>query len=209
MKRYTEWQKYVKEQTDKIQKNPSSTTERQSSNATKKSPEKPFNIPIKKSYVLQSPITHQEVVIKRNYPVDVIPNPPAGTITSPSSPFTSIQDAWKTPEKSIKADTSRQQEKLLPPTMTQPKLHAAPVKTAPIKKYSSSSSTAKTREEIIERLINPTISLDEAAKIMNVCKATLRRYTAKGILPHYRTPGNQRRFKLNDVLNFMEKQKRQ
>ncbi len=69
-------------------------------------------------------------------------------------------------------------------------------------------AAAKTREEILERLVNPTLSLEEAAKVMGVCKATVRRYTAKGILPHYRTPGNQRRFKLNDILNFLESQRK-
>lgn len=66
----------------------------------------------------------------------------------------------------------------------------------------------ETREEVLERLVNPTLSLDEVAKIVGVCKATIRRYTAKGVLPHYRTPGNQRRFKLNDVLQFLEEQRR-
>jgi excisionase family DNA binding protein len=66
----------------------------------------------------------------------------------------------------------------------------------------------QSREEIIERLVNPTITLEEAAKIMGVCKATVRRYTVKGILPHYRTAGNQRRFKLNDIINFLENQRK-
>ena len=53
-----------------------------------------------------------------------------------------------------------------------------------------------------------TAELHEAAKIMGVCKATVRRYTAKGVLPHYRTPGNQRRFKLNDIIAFIENQRK-
>jgi len=37
-----------------------------------------------------------------------------------------------------------------------------------------------------------------------VCPTTVRRYTNRGVLKHYRTPGNQRRFKLSEVLVFME-----
>ncbi|MGB9607317.1 MAG: helix-turn-helix domain-containing protein [bacterium] len=32
----------------------------------------------------------------------------------------------------------------------------------------------------------------------------MRRWTNKGILPSFRTPGNQRRFRLSDVLKFIE-----
>lgn len=60
----------------------------------------------------------------------------------------------------------------------------------------------ETREELIARLIDPTISLEETARILEVCPTTVRRYTNKGILPHYRSAGNQRRFKLSTVLEF-------
>jgi len=62
----------------------------------------------------------------------------------------------------------------------------------------------ETREELIQRLLDPTISLEEAARILNVCPTTVRRYTNRGVLQHYRTAGNQRRFKLSDVLVFMD-----
>ncbi|NLN77186.1 MAG: helix-turn-helix domain-containing protein [Armatimonadetes bacterium] len=62
----------------------------------------------------------------------------------------------------------------------------------------------ETREELVQRLLDPTISLEEAARILNVCPTTVRRYTNRGVLKHYRTAGNQRRFKLSDVLAFME-----
>lgn len=62
----------------------------------------------------------------------------------------------------------------------------------------------ETREMLIQRLLDPTISLEEAARILNVCPTTVRRYTNRGVLKHHRTVGNQRRFKLSDVLVFME-----
>jgi hypothetical protein len=32
----------------------------------------------------------------------------------------------------------------------------------------------------------------------------VRRYTNKGLLQHFRTSGNQRRFRLSDVLEFLD-----
>lgn len=64
----------------------------------------------------------------------------------------------------------------------------------------------ESRLAMIERLLDPTLSLEETARILNVCPTTVRRYTNRGQLRHYRTPGDQRRFKLSDVLAFMEAQ---
>jgi excisionase family DNA binding protein len=66
----------------------------------------------------------------------------------------------------------------------------------------------ETREELLERLIDPQISLEDAARILNVCPTTVRRYTNRGLLKHIRTPGNQRRFKLSEVLSLLESQGR-
>ena len=66
----------------------------------------------------------------------------------------------------------------------------------------------ETRGELIQRLLDPTVSLEEAARVLNVCPTTVRRYTNRGVLQHYRTAGNQRRFKLSEVLAFMEKGQR-
>lgn len=62
----------------------------------------------------------------------------------------------------------------------------------------------ETREDLIQRLLDPTVSLEEAARILNVCPTTVRRYTNRGVLKHFRTAGNQRRFRLSDVLVFMD-----
>ncbi|MEW6200753.1 MAG: helix-turn-helix domain-containing protein [bacterium] len=205
MKRYSDWQKYVKEQTDKIQKEPSS----QISDAARKSSGKSLlDTPAKKSYTLQSPITQQEVTIRRNYPVDVVTKKPPISVSPHSSPAPAAHDRLKTDEKSSAGATSAEQQKFTFTSKMSQRSDAAPAVKSLTMKSSRSSLSVKNRDELIERLINPTISLEETAKIMNVCKTTLRRYTAKGLLPHYRTAGNQRRFKLSDVLNFMEKQKR-
>lgn len=62
----------------------------------------------------------------------------------------------------------------------------------------------ETRKELIERLVDPTLSLEQTAVILGVCPTTVRRYTNKGLLRHFRTKGNQRRFRLSDVAEFME-----
>jgi excisionase family DNA binding protein len=62
----------------------------------------------------------------------------------------------------------------------------------------------ETRTQLIARLLDPEISLEEAARVLNVCPTTVRRYTNRGVLKHHRTGGNQRRFRLSDVLAFLE-----
>ena len=62
----------------------------------------------------------------------------------------------------------------------------------------------ETREELLRRLVDPTLTLEETACILEVCPTTVRRYTNRGILPHERSAGNQRRFKLSSVLEFRE-----
>ncbi len=60
------------------------------------------------------------------------------------------------------------------------------------------------REELIGRLLDPQLTLEEAARILGVCPTTVRRYTNRGMLHCHRTPGNQRRFRMSDVLKFLE-----
>lgn len=66
----------------------------------------------------------------------------------------------------------------------------------------------ETREQLLSRLLDPTLTLEETARILEVCPTTVRRYTNKGILPHLRSAGNQRQFKLSSVLAFKEAQGR-
>jgi excisionase family DNA binding protein len=62
----------------------------------------------------------------------------------------------------------------------------------------------ESREEFLRRLLDPALTLEEAARVLNVCPTTVRRYTNRGILKHFRTAGNQRRFRLSHVFAFME-----
>ncbi len=64
----------------------------------------------------------------------------------------------------------------------------------------------ESRGQLIERLLDPTLSLEDTARILGVCPTTVRRYTNRGVLPHQRTVGQQRRFRLSDVLAFLENQ---
>jgi len=62
----------------------------------------------------------------------------------------------------------------------------------------------ETRQELMQRLLNPELTVREAAILLNVCPATIRRYTNCGALRCHRTPGRQRRFYLSDVLAFIK-----
>jgi hypothetical protein len=76
------------------------------------------------------------------------------------------------------------------------------------------------RRELIERLLDPVLSLEETARLLNVCPTTIRRYTNRGLLHSYRKEPaagsakgqerqketRQRRFRLSDVLLFLEAQ---
>lgn len=73
---------------------------------------------------------------------------------------------------------------------------------------SSYKTFKESREELLQRLLDPSLTLEDTARVLNVCPTTVRRYTNKGILKHYRTAGNQRRFRLSDVLAFLESQGR-
>lgn len=67
---------------------------------------------------------------------------------------------------------------------------------------------SETRQELVQRLLDPTLTLREASLLLDVCPTTVRRYTNRGLLNCFRTPGNQRRFYLSDVLEFMERRER-
>jgi excisionase family DNA binding protein len=64
----------------------------------------------------------------------------------------------------------------------------------------------ETREEIIRRLLDPELTLHEAAAVLNISKATVRRYTDQGKLGCLRTTGGQRRFHLSALLTFLDLQ---
>jgi excisionase family DNA binding protein len=62
----------------------------------------------------------------------------------------------------------------------------------------------ESREDLIRRLLNPELSLEEISRLLGVCPATIRRYTNREWLTHHRTKGGQRRFWLSDVVKFVE-----
>lgn len=49
------------------------------------------------------------------------------------------------------------------------------------------------------------LSISKAAEILSIHPLTLRNWTEQGHLPYYRTPGGHRRFKRQDLMNFLAK----
>ncbi len=82
---------------------------------------------------------------------------------------------------------------------------------------SYSQPFSESREEFIHDLLNPVLTLEETARLLNVCPNTVRRYANKGLLPSFRKdPGEsalggatlvretrRRKFRLLDVLDFI------
>ena len=64
----------------------------------------------------------------------------------------------------------------------------------------------ESREEIIRRLLDPELTLYEAAAVLNLSRATVRRCTDQGKVPCLRTDGGQRRFRLSALLTFLDEQ---
>ena len=75
------------------------------------------------------------------------------------------------------------------------------------------------RQGLLEKLLNPELTLEETAHLLKVCPTTVRRYTNQGILKHHRKglegvspteaesfKTKQRRFRLLDVLEFLDSQ---
>jgi excisionase family DNA binding protein len=78
------------------------------------------------------------------------------------------------------------------------------IPTNEVAQNSYKSPFRESREELIRRLLDPQLTLEEAARMLGVCPTTVRRYTNRGMLRCHRTPGNQRRFRMSDVLFFLE-----
>jgi excisionase family DNA binding protein len=62
----------------------------------------------------------------------------------------------------------------------------------------------ESRQELIRRLLDPELSLEETARLLGVCPATVRRYTNRHWLSHHRTEGGQRRFRLSNIVQFVD-----
>ncbi|MFN3729619.1 MAG: helix-turn-helix domain-containing protein [Fimbriimonadaceae bacterium] len=63
----------------------------------------------------------------------------------------------------------------------------------------------ESREQLVRRLLDPELTLEEVSRLLGVCPATVRRYTNRGWLSHHRTGGGQRRFRLSDVVQFVDR----
>lgn len=63
----------------------------------------------------------------------------------------------------------------------------------------------ETREEFIKRIIDPELSLSDASRLLGVCPATIRRYTNRDWLSCHRSKGGQRRFRLSNIIEFVDK----
>lgn len=62
----------------------------------------------------------------------------------------------------------------------------------------------ESRQDLIKRLLDPELTLEETSRLLGVCPATVRRYTNRHWLSHHRTTGGQRRFRLSDIVRFVE-----
>lgn len=61
----------------------------------------------------------------------------------------------------------------------------------------------ESRQELVRRLLDPELTLEETSRLLGVCPATVRRYTNRAWLKHHRTQGGQRRFRLSDIVRFV------
>ncbi|MBX3096192.1 MAG: helix-turn-helix domain-containing protein [Fimbriimonadaceae bacterium] len=66
------------------------------------------------------------------------------------------------------------------------------------------SEFKESRTDLIRRLLDPELTLEEVSRLLGVCPATVRRYTNREWLNHHRTKGGQRRFRLSDVIGFVK-----
>ena len=78
---------------------------------------------------------------------------------------------------------------------------ASPIPGAPVKQKRVRLKP-ESRDQLLERLRNPQLSLHEASILLRVSRATVRRYADAGRLGCLRTPGGQRRFYLRDIEQF-------
>ncbi|MBS1716585.1 MAG: helix-turn-helix domain-containing protein [Armatimonadetes bacterium] len=62
----------------------------------------------------------------------------------------------------------------------------------------------ESRQDLIRRLLDPQLTLEETSRLLGVVPATVRRYTNRGWLQHHRTEGGQRRFRLSDIVKFVQ-----
>jgi excisionase family DNA binding protein len=135
------------------------------------------------------------------------------TVVEQAGPKTKFR---KTVMSAPRPRRSSAQPSLLPKTKIDPELQsvwlALPKNVEFLCSFYDDSVTAnyyrgefkESRQELIKRLLDPELSLEETSRLLGVCPATVRRYTNRGWLAHHRTTGGQRRFSLSDIVNFVD-----
>lgn len=58
------------------------------------------------------------------------------------------------------------------------------------------------REELIARLQDPILTIDEAALLLNTDQKTIRRYSNSGALEHVKAYGGQRKYRLSQLISL-------
>ncbi len=61
-----------------------------------------------------------------------------------------------------------------------------------------------TRQRLIAKLLNPELTMGQTELLLDVSKSTIHRLTRDEALKCHRTSGGQRRFRLLDVMAYME-----
>lgn len=140
--------------------------------------------------------------IRPNAPV-VPPRPGSGAATSASQSIEALR------RKAMGGAAARVAPPVAPaqdnPAAKTPKTAVArtPARRATPAELVRRHELARSRAQLIERLTNPLLTLQETSLLLNVCPATVRRWANAGHLPHVRTEGNQRRFRWHDVQLLM------
>jgi excisionase family DNA binding protein len=142
------------------------------------------------------------------------PAPPAQTTPTPQPPTPSAP-----PSDGPRLRKRKGRKKVAPETIVPPEADALWAKLPQYlrylaewtddgvtRKYYPVRGRDESREELIARLTDPVLTLEETARLLGVCPATVRRYTDRGWLRCFRTEGNQRRFRLSDIVAFLEEQ---
>lgn len=142
------------------------------------------------------------------FPPPTLPRSPAQQILRPAAPRNGTRGrplgtglAGEAPRRDGAKMTN-------PPYGAGDRLNGAPLADGPeaIRRRGGRRPLTESREQIIRRLLDPEISLHEAAAVLSLSKATIRRYTDQGKLACFRTTGGQRRFRFSVLLAFMDRQ---
>lgn len=132
-------------------------------------------------------------------PVEDAITPEVSTLEASTSESSTPAKAASARAASARAASPKSAVTSVAKVKTVPRKAATATEIVPAKK-TRQRIRPETRAQMLERLMNPEVSLHEASVILGVCRATVRRYADMGTLVHERTEGRQRRFHLRDVL---------